>query len=948
MATAQLSTLVRHLHQLAARPDTRQASDGQLLEDFAAHRSERAFATLVSRYGPMVLRVCRRVLRHEQDAEDAFQATFLVLARNTTSIRKHAALANWLYGVAQRTAMKAKRSAARRRNHEARMRERTAPSAPSPTWDDVQAALDEEIQRLPGTYRAAFLLCVLEGKSRTQAAAELGVREGTVWSRVSRARRLLEQQLARRGLKLAVVLAALSVADRAARAGAPGRLLHATIRIGLSGAAGGPAAGVIPTHVAALAAGVTRAMFTTKVKIATAVLLAAALLAGAGALAHQTFAATQPPEGNPKAEAANPPSKPVRANDKESIAYGGRVLGPDGKPVAEAKLYLTRMDGYYREPFPAAVQATTGADGRFQFTIPSAEVGDRKTVLAATAASHGVGWVEVPPEGLRDDLTVRLVNDDVPITGQVVDLEGKPVSGVTLHVLDVQAAPGEDLSPWLDAAPTKQGGKTAPQKENFRLDSVNLSNLSLKATTDAEGRLRLSGIGRNRLVRAQLDGPTIASRYLDLVTWAGKTIEVSQSNSKLPSTITYYTAGFRYVAAPTKPVVGVVRDKDTGKPLAGIIVESNKLANDRIPGRNITYTTTDAGGRYRLTGLPKGEGNKIRLVPRDDQPYVSVHAVVPDSPGLDAVTVDFELKRGVWIEGKLTDKVTGKPVRGSVDYFALDTNPNVKDHLGFEGTIPPHWGIETKEDGSFRIVGLPGPGLVAVFYTGQHLLAPDRDDEYGTKERVLYTSGPRPLGLLINYTALARIDPAKGADWVKRDITLDPGWTFTGMVLGPDGKPLKGTRAFGLHSRGWSFEAMRTAEFTVLAFNPRQPRDVFFRHAELELVGVAQPPKENGGTVTVRMEPGAAIAGRLVDADGRPRPDVDLELTFRTTEGAVTTASPQRVKTDRDGRFRIGALLPRNGYQLSEGKPRQLPVGEGLSAGKTKDLGDVQLKETDQ
>jgi 5-hydroxyisourate hydrolase-like protein (transthyretin family) len=573
--------------------------------------------------------------------------------------------------------------------------------------------------------------------------------------------------------------------------------------------------------------------------------------------------------------------------------------------------------------------------------------GARLGVGAAPAASHGVGWVEVPADGPRNDLTVRLVNDDVPLTGQVVDLEGKPVSGATLQVLDVRAAPGEDLGPWLEAASMKKGGVTASQKEDFRLDSVNLSNLSLKATTDAEGRLRLAGIGRNRLVRARLDGPTIASQYLDLVTRAGKTIEVIQSKNKLPPVITYYAAGFRYVAAPTKPVVGVVRDKDTGKPLAGIIVESNQLANDRIPGRNIVQTTTDAEGRYRLIGLPKGEGNKIRLVPRD-QPYVSVHALVPDSDGLAPVTVDFELKRGVWIEGKLTDKVTGKPVRGSVDYFALATNPNVKDHPGFQGTIPPHWGIETKEDGSFRIVGLPGPGLIAVFYTGRHLLAPDRDDEYGTKESVLDTSGPRPLGLLVNYTALARIDPAKEADWVKRDITLDPGWTFAGTVLGPDGKPLVGTRAFGLHSRGWSFEAMKTAEFKVLAFNPRQPRDVFFRHSEMELVGVAQPPKENGGTITVRMEPGAAITGRLVDANGRPRPDVELELTFRTTEGAVTTASPQRVKTDGDGRFRIAALLPRNSYQLSDGKPRQLPVGEGLSAGKTKDLGDVQLKETDQ
>src|SRR5437016_4402662 len=167
MATAQLDTLLWHLRKLAAGRGAPQRTDHELLDDFSTRRDQAAFAALVVRHGPMVLRVCRRVLNHEQDAEDAFQATFLVLARHTGSIRKPAALANWLYGVAYRTAMKAKRSAARRRNHEAKLRDRTsevpprgAVSQPSqnagPTWDEVQAVLDEEIQRLPEPYRAAF------------------------------------------------------------------------------------------------------------------------------------------------------------------------------------------------------------------------------------------------------------------------------------------------------------------------------------------------------------------------------------------------------------------------------------------------------------------------------------------------------------------------------------------------------------------------------------------------------------------------------------------------------------------------------------------------------------------------------------------------------------------------------------------------------------------------
>ncbi len=127
-------------------------------------------------------------------------------------------------------------------------------------------------------------------------------------------------------------------------------------------------------------------------------------------------------------------------------------------------------------------------------------------------------------------------------------------------------------------------------------------------------------------------------------------------------TTTYYGASFRHAAAPTKPIVGVVRDTDTKKPLAGVAIVSNRLANDPIVGNEMVRTTTDAQGHYRLVGMPKGEGNRIKVVPGNDQPYLVSYKDVPDSPGLDPVTADFELKRGIWIEGKLTDKVTGKPV----------------------------------------------------------------------------------------------------------------------------------------------------------------------------------------------------------------------------------------------------------------------------------------------
>src|SRR5262249_3356514 len=144
-------------------------------------------------------------------------------------------------------------------------------------------------------------------------------------------------------------------------------------------------------------------------------------------------------------------------------------------------------------------------------------------------------------------------------------------------------------------------------------------------------------------------------------------------------------------------------------------------------------TKTDEQGRYTLNGMPKGNDNKILLLPRNDQPYLPAHAQVPDSPGFDPVTVDFDVKRGVWIEGTLTNKTTGKPVQAQIQYFATLNNPHLRDHPEFDGTFVNQRTVSVGEDGRFRVVGLPGPGLLSVTAGDQYLLADERDDGDGAK-----------------------------------------------------------------------------------------------------------------------------------------------------------------------------------------------------------------------
>ena len=340
MANAQLRTVLRHVQTAVATGHTKERTDAELLDAFRARQDKDAFAALVRRHGAMVLGVCTHVLRQAEDAEDAFQATFLILARHAASIRKGEALASWLHGTAYRAAMNAKRAAMRRRAHEGRAK--TMPprdSLADVSWREVQAILDEEVQRLPEKHRAAFVLCCLEGKSRALAARELGVKEGTVSSRLAEAKKQLQGRLAQRGITLSALLGAAALAANGVQAAVPPLLTKATVRAAL-GSAGGEAAaaGTLSPRVVAIVQGVTKGvikpMFATKLKTAT-VLLLAALATAAGLPAHQPPAAKQPDER--KASSRQPEPSGLKWS-RPADQYGDPL-----PPGASARLGTVRL-----------------------------------------------------------------------------------------------------------------------------------------------------------------------------------------------------------------------------------------------------------------------------------------------------------------------------------------------------------------------------------------------------------------------------------------------------------------------------------------------------------------------------------------------------------------------------------------------------------------------------
>src|SRR5262245_326915 len=205
MQTGQRKSPLAPLRRALARREGGGLSDAELLGRFLARQDEAAFEVLVRRHGAMVLGVCRRVLGHAQDAEDAFQATFLVLVRRAAAIRKRDSVGNWLYGVAYRTSLEARAAAARRHATERQVSTMPEPAVgPAEPLGDLRAVLDAELARLPEKYRAALVLCDLQGHARREAARQLGVPEGTLSSRLAAGRRLLADRLARRGISLSL------------------------------------------------------------------------------------------------------------------------------------------------------------------------------------------------------------------------------------------------------------------------------------------------------------------------------------------------------------------------------------------------------------------------------------------------------------------------------------------------------------------------------------------------------------------------------------------------------------------------------------------------------------------------------------------------------------------------------------------------------------------------
>jgi RNA polymerase sigma factor (sigma-70 family) len=351
MSSGRLSSVVQYLRQIAGTGDAGEQADCQLLERFVTKHDESAYEALMRRHAPMVLGTCSRILRNGHDAEDAFQATFLVLARKARSIGQRRSVGGWLHRIACRTAARARGKVARRRARERPLGDVLATDVTGTCdWHDLRPVIDEELNRLPERYRMLIVLCYFEEKTYAEAAQLLGLAEGTVSSRLARARGILRARLSRRGLGLSSAGLAIVLPQNVSPASMPAGLVDATAKAAVQFAAGKAAA--ISAQVGALTESVLRAMFLSSIRTATAVVLTLGLIgSGVGVAAHWGRADPQanPLPGNavrlPPQQAAKTTSDKPSPPSKFENAFGySWAIEPSD---VSANLVGLQLDGFH-------------------------------------------------------------------------------------------------------------------------------------------------------------------------------------------------------------------------------------------------------------------------------------------------------------------------------------------------------------------------------------------------------------------------------------------------------------------------------------------------------------------------------------------------------------------------------------------------------------------------
>jgi RNA polymerase sigma factor (sigma-70 family) len=963
MASGPCSPVLASIHRLLTDGTLTGLSESQLLERFLTRGDEAAFEAILRRHGPMVLGVCRRLLSDPNDVEDAFQATFLVLVRKAGSIRDRGVLGTWLYGVARRVAVRARVDARRRR---AREWSDATEMARAERWREpehgaeLRGIIDEEVSRLTERYRAALVLCDLEGYTHEQAAVRLRCPVGTVKSRLARAHEKLRSRLARRGLAPSAELLATTLAPEPASAvGTP--LVNSTIAAAIPLAAGrAVTVGTASAAVAALVEGTPRSMNMITMKLAAAVLTAAGVIAaGAGVFAYQApgnppaGAAIAPrtkvdptPEAIASREAANQVAA-VPSVDKERPrpVVRGQVVGPNGKPHegAEVVVVASRFRWRSRQSDKPTTEllgrGRCDGQGRFRIELSGEPESDEgRVVLVAIARDHGFAARELTDLDATIEGPIRLPAEQ-PVEVRLVDLEGSPVAGAEVRPAGVY-----------------------PDKEGAGLSSDILSRdflppLFQRWTSDRDGRFALRGYGPDHSAFLEVRAPGFGKQDVQLAIKAGV------GTSTLTIGRVHIVEGRVALGKDGPPAVGARIEARTMSEKYGI---GMRLGDDEV--------TTDKEGRYRIDAAPGASIVLKVFPPREgaDAYLIRGELVVPG----DSVRsrVDFALPKGVLVRGRVIEAGTGRPVAGAIVHHQAQERNNPYFIKGNPDVFnPDEQKVVTAADGTFRLGIMPGPGYLLVKGPTAHYL----HEEIPSVELAGQIHWPNTR----TYPdALRKLSPKPDEGPVDVEFPLRRGVTVRGHLVDPGGQPVREALLVSrwyLSRNGMTvdptWKSLRGGRFELDGCDPGSSATVLFldaknqRGAAIKLSG-----KQDGEDITVTMKPCGSARVRILNDQGKPvragREPAHLEVVL--SPGASwgdllpsnqTMTSPlmadsihasnldvdryRDTKTDANGRMTFPTLIPGATYRVIVfNQKEKTEIEFTVEPGEAKDLGDLKIR----
>ncbi len=935
-AETRVSEQIRTLFQAGALGAL---TDGQLLDRYSSPEgqgSEMAFAALVERHGPMVLGVCRRLLPDAHLSEDAFQATFLVLARRARSVKNHDSLGGWLHRVARRIAMRLRSKLERRKARERPgVGEVAVEYADRVERDELKSVIDQEIDRLAESHRLPVVLCCLEGISHEEASQRLRWPLGTVKSRLARGRKRLQERLVRRGFAPSAALAAagLGLLGGEASAAVPAALIDAVAKSAAAVATGGSLAGVVPAALAQVVREELSSMIATKLKLAVGIPVAATaasvifmgfVLSGAAnqhvkvaPVIAAAIAAPEEPKG--KTEAPKPAAK---------LSATGTVVDEAGRPIAGARVILREWSVYRARGMPpekmekllrgeelrdTLIETTTDVAGQFRLhEVPAPAFPDVREAgttvfpwdVAALADGKGLAWTQLTPQRERTPITLTL-GPEGTIRGRVVETGGIPVVGAKIKVLGIDPLDG----------PLDNG-----------LGTINRFNLMysafpLGAATDRDGRFTIRGMPRDRVATLVVN----ESRHQDLFAMAATT-DTPQPEKALDGTRwRVYTGDFTLTVKRADHVLNgrIVAEPD-GKPAAGahIMVNGSRLK-------------ADENGRFRIDHLVTGKLELHATLFGSNAAQLDTQIEIPENP--TEIEHTFALPRGMIITGRIIDGKTGAGVEKVPVEFSQERAAEQPPILFASST-------ETDSEGRYRLVAPPGRGMVIVQTIPAMFAQPARG----------YVGQPPDPKFSREAAGVA------GQTIEVGEFKLQRGRELMLQVLDTENRPVADAqvdiRDFGLPPGTQPGRTGADGRSTLVGLSLTASTVVDITAASRTLGATTEIPEPGSpvagnGEIVVRLQPLVSLSGRVLDEAGKPITGPLVHL-YRNViypgESRRSFGLPLGTlnETKADGTFTFDHLIPGATYNTmveASGYPNATSAHVTVKPGQSVRLDDFRL-----